>query len=474
MPKAAKAAIWFTFCNFFVSGLSFLTGPIFTRILSPDEYGILTLYITYEQILLILATWEIYNGAFQRGLFKYEGSWGQYTQSTISLINLLTVSAFVFVLMFNGAISEFTRMPPLTLTLLFVYLITYPAYFQFLTIKRTEYDYKVVVGLSVLYSLLNIGISLAAILIVNRTAQVKYNATLIVAILFSFYFYLTGLYNKGSRLRLSEVKPQWKFMIDYQAPLVLHSLSYLVLGQADRVMIGKMVGDSQAAFYGVAYTLASAITIMQVSLNGALTPWRFQKLKEEKYELVGKTTIMIMVLLGVSILAVVLVSPEVLRVLFTPDYYEAVWSIPPISISIFFMFLYSSFVAVESYYEKTKYIMYVSVFCGLINIGLNYVLIPIFGYIVCGYTTLFSYVLFALLHYMCMKIVCRSVIPGIRIFNLKTIVLISLAVIICSVLFTILYPYWMARYFIVLFILVIGWKRRNQIAAIMADLKTGK
>ena len=57
MPVAAKAALWFTVCNFFLAGLGFITGPLFTRLLPPEEYGILTLYVTYEQIILILATW---------------------------------------------------------------------------------------------------------------------------------------------------------------------------------------------------------------------------------------------------------------------------------------------------------------------------------------------------------------------------------------------------------------------------------
>ncbi|MBO4923212.1 MAG: flippase [Bacteroidales bacterium] len=474
MPVAAKAALWFTVCNFFLAGLGFITGPLFTRLLPPEEYGILTLYVTYEQIILILATWEIQVGAYQRGLFKYEGKWPQYSQSTLLLVNLLTIGAFLLVLLFHRPVIAFTRMSPLTLALLFVYLLFQPAYTCWNTRKRTLYDYKAVVGITVLYSLLNIIIPLLAVLFIRGTAAVKFNATLATSIAILAFFYFSTMLRRDARPAWEEVRPQWRYMIAYEAPLVLHSLSYLVLGQADRVMIGKMVGDREAAFYGVAYTLASAVTILQSSLNQALTPWRFHKLKEENYGIIGSTTVLILLFIAGAILAVVLIAPELMKLLFTDDYYEAVLCIPPVTVSVFFMFLYSTFVSVESYYEKTKYIMYVSVFCGLVNILLNYLLIPVFGYIVCGYTTLASYILFAVLHYYFMRLVCRKAIPGVRFFPMATILAISAAAVVCSVLITLLYPYWIARYALVLVILGLGFIYRKQLRAVWETIKAAK
>lgn len=462
MPKAAKAALWFTFCNFFVTGLSFLTAPIFTRLLPPEEYGTLTLYVTYEQIIIIVATWEIQLGAYQKGLFKYD-NWSQYSQSTLLLINLLSIAFYIFVVIFYKSFYSFTLISFSTLTLLFIYTLFSPAYICWTTRKRTEYEYIKVVGMSILYSLCNIVIPLFSIILIKPTAIVKYNATLITSIVLFVYFYVTTIIKKDERLKWSTIKPQWIFMLIYEAPLVLHSLSYLVLGQADRVMIGKMVGERQAAFYGVAYTLASAVTILQSSLNQALTPWRFQKLKERDYKIINTNTNFLLIIMGGAILFVVLIAPEIMKLLFTKSYFEAVWSIPPVAISVFFMFLYSSFVSIESYYEKTKYIMYVSVACGLVNIGLNYLLIPVLGYIVCGYTTLFSYILFATLHYLCMRRVCKKLIPGVSIFSLWSIVLISIGVVCVSVLITIFYPNWMIRYGMLFALIILAFTYRAKI-----------
>lgn len=474
MPKAAKAALWFTVCNFFNAGINFITAPIFTRLLPPEEYGILTLYITYEQIIIILATWEIQMGAFQRGLFKYENNWNQYSRSTLTLINLLTTVLFLIIAVFFRPINSFTKISALSFFLLFLYLLTRPAYSCWVTRRRTLYDYKKVVGISMLFSIISVVAPIITILYFGATAAVKFNTSLIVSTLLFSGFYIFTISRPDAKLRWKEVKPQWVFMLGYEAPLVLHSLSYLVLGQADRIMIGKMVGEREAAFYGVAYTLASAVTILQNSLNQALLPWRYSKLKEKNYSIIGSTTNVLLLLIGGAILTVVLVMPEVLRLFFTQDYYEAVWCIPPVSVSVFFMFLYSSFVSVESYYEKTKYIMFVSITCGIINVILNYLLIPVFGYIVCGYTTLFSYILFALFHYTCMKVVCKKEIPGINIFSQTTILLISVGVVVCSILITILYPYWIARYSLFLIMILVAIRYRKKIKGILDSIKQKK
>ena len=468
LPKSVKATSWFTLCNFFLAGLGFITGPIFTRLIPSNEYGILTQYLTYEQLILIIATWEIQNGAYQRGLFRYEDKWNGFTISTLMLVNTLTLVCFAIILIFVGPISEFTRFTKLTLILLFAYLIVQPGYYCWITRKRTKYEYKPVVTVTILMSLANIILPMVTVYFISATATMRFNTTLAVSTLGYLFFYVTSLTKRKDALPWEETKAQWKYMIAYQAPLVLHSLSYLVLGQADRVMIGRMVGDSEAAFYGVAYTLASAVTILQSSLNQALTPWRFQKLQEKNYAIVRTSTNSLLTVFAGAIMMLVLIAPELMKLLFTDEYYEAVWSIPPVSTGIFFMFLYSVFVSVESYYEKTQYIMYVSITCGLLNVLLNYICIPIWGYIACGYTTLLSYVLFAVLHYVSMKYVCKKAIPGVQIFSLKAIVGISIAVLVVMVLLTLLYPYWIVRYVILLGMMIVAYIYRERIKQIIS------
>ena len=57
IPITLKASIWFIFCNILLKGISFFTAPMFARLLSTEEYGKLSIFASYEQIIIIFATW---------------------------------------------------------------------------------------------------------------------------------------------------------------------------------------------------------------------------------------------------------------------------------------------------------------------------------------------------------------------------------------------------------------------------------
>ena len=44
VPLPAKASLWFVVCSFLQKGISFITTPIFTRIMTSDNYGVVTMY----------------------------------------------------------------------------------------------------------------------------------------------------------------------------------------------------------------------------------------------------------------------------------------------------------------------------------------------------------------------------------------------------------------------------------------------
>ena len=185
----AKATIWFTVCNFILGGIGFITGPIFTRLLPSDEYGMLSVFMSYDQLILILATWEIQTGAYQKGIFKYKDDVEFYTTSTQALINLITIVLFIILFSFRSLTIRITGMNNTLLALLFVYLILRPAYNAWLIRKRKSYDYKAGVSITLLYSIANVIIPMIAILLIGRTANVKFAFTLIASSLISFIFF---------------------------------------------------------------------------------------------------------------------------------------------------------------------------------------------------------------------------------------------------------------------------------------------
>lgn len=463
LPISVKATCWFTLCNLLLKGISFFSTPIFTRLMSESEYGLLSLFMAYEQLILIFATWELQMGAYQKGIFNFSENVKMFSSSTQCLINIITLCCFGIIFIFKEFVSKLTGMSGKLLFLMFLYLMVQPSYNCWLIRKRTSYEYKAAVIVTLTYSIINVIVPTLALSLIAKTAAIKFGFTMFSSVLFCLFFFIPNVGYWELIHNWGEVKQQWKFSLTYQAPLVLHSLSYLILGQADRVMIGNIVGKEQAAFYSVAYNIAMVVSILQSSVNQTLLPWRYKALQEKHYEDIRRTTNGLIFAIGILITAFILVAPEIVYIMFTENYYEAVWSIPPVSLSVYFMFLYTIFVNVETYFEKTAYVMYVSVSCGILNIVLNYILIGPFGYIVCGYTTLFSYIMFSIGHYYFMNKTIKEAIPGEKIFDERMIIIISIMTSLAVICGTALYSYPLLRYAMIIIGCLSAWIYRQTI-----------
>ena len=68
LPEAVKASLWFTICSILQKGISFITVPIFTRMLSTEEYGVISLFGAWQNIITIFATLNLSYQIFNNGM----------------------------------------------------------------------------------------------------------------------------------------------------------------------------------------------------------------------------------------------------------------------------------------------------------------------------------------------------------------------------------------------------------------------
>ena len=71
LSAPVKASIWFTVCNIIQKGIALISTPIFTRIMTTQQYGVYTIYQSWYQVLTIFATLNLSAGIFNNGLTKY-------------------------------------------------------------------------------------------------------------------------------------------------------------------------------------------------------------------------------------------------------------------------------------------------------------------------------------------------------------------------------------------------------------------
>ena len=474
VPAPVKAAFWFTLCSFTLKGLSFFSSIIYARIMPQSEYGAITVFNSYEQIILIVATWEIQLGAYTKGIFKYKNNLPEFTVSMQCLTNTLTIAVFVVILLGYKLFYSFTGIDYCLVALLFIMVMFRPAYDAWLARQRVEYQYKPAVIATLGLSALSILVPVISVLLFQRTAYTKNISMLVTTAVFYFFFWVKHSGYFQLLKQRDTVKQYWRFMIRFEGPLVLHSLSYMALNQADRIMIGKMVGNSEAGLYSVAYNIAIVITILQGSIEQALGPWRYHKLEGKNYQEIRSITTIVLYGYAAVVCGFILIAPEIIRLFYQESYYQGIWCIPPIAASAFFMFLYSVFVGVETYFEKTNYVLYVSVACGIINIILNYFGILYYGYIACAYTTLISYVSFAIGHFFFMKRTLLISSIHAEVYSVKSIVLCGLIVISFSIVLTALYQYIFIRYALLLIGIAVAFANKKRIVFTIKAIKGGE
>ena len=245
--------------------------------------------------------------------------------------------------------------------------------------------------------------------------------------------------------------------------LIPHYLSVQVLSQSDRLMINKMCSSSDAGIYSIAYTFAMLLQLVTSAISTSFTPWVYQKINRKEYEKVKAVTTPIVLIVSLLTLALICVIPDIFFVLLPQSYHPAIWVIPPVAVGAFFMFLYPLFGSVEFYFNGNRFVTAASIIGASLNLLLNYIFIPIFGFIAAAYTTLFCYIFFSVFHYVSMVWLLRKNNIHERIYGIGQITAISILTIVLMVLITLSYSNLYIRYAIVLIAVLCGIYFREKI-----------
>ena len=241
----------------------------------------------------------------------------------------------------------------------------------------------------------------------------------------------------------------WKYALLFNIPLIPHYLSQVVLNSADRIMIQSMVGSDEAGIYNLAYALAMIMTLFNIALMQTLNPWMYQKIKEKKDKEMAPIAYGTLILIAVINLLLIILAPEAVAIFAPKSYYDAIWIVPPVAVSMYFMYSYDLFAKHAFYYEKTNFIMLASVLCAAANIVLNYFAIDMFGYIAAGYTTLICYMMYSITHYLFMRRVCDKYCGGEYPYSTTKIVVITIPFMVIGLAFLAVYNHPIIRYSIV-------------------------
>lgn len=470
VSPVVKAGLWFTICNFLQKGISFITMPIFTRIMSTEEFGLYSIYSSWYSILVIFATLHLSYYVFNKGLVKFEDDRENFVVSIQSLSATVTLFFIIIYYIFRNPINDFIGMPTSMIILMMVQILFEPPVLYWTARKRFDYNYQAVIFVTVAISLLNplLGICIIKLGAFENAAIARVLSIALISLVFGSLLGFT-LARKGDQPFNTKY---WRYALSFNLPLIPHYLSTTILTSADRIMIGDMIGKSEAGIYSVAYSIGMVCTLFSQSIQQAYLPWLYKRMKKEEYSgIPGISNAFLLLMLGILTM-VTCFAPEVVWVVGSNKYMGAIGAIPPICGSIFFIFLQNLFANVEYFFEKTKLIAAASVGVALLNIILNYIFIKLTGYLSAGYTTLFCYIVYSLVHFVVMRRICRQNDLSInKLFDFKVVMGLSFLMIGIIAIMLMVYNYIIIRYAIFLAILVIAFLNRKNIFSMVKTIK---
>ena len=404
MPLPVKASLWFMVCSVIQKGISFITTPIFTRLMTEAQFGEFTLFCTWINIVCIFTTLNLQFGSFNTAQIKFGDNRKAYTSSIQTLVTVLTLVAIGLFMGLPTFWESILDMPILILVVMLIQIWSQFASGLWMANCRFDYRYKGMVAYILTTSLLGQVLGIICVLGAEDKGYARVLAVAAVEIIAGLGIYVYNLI-RGKKLF---VKEHWKFALGFNIPLIPYYLSQTIFAASDRIMISKLVGKDKAGIYGLAHNIAFLLTFVIAAIRNSYTPWYFRKIQSKEGMEVKKSSTQLMLAVGAMLLMFVFVAPELLLIMGGETYYEAVWIIPPLIAGLLFEFFTDGAVNILFYYEKKGMLILSTIGCAAVNIVLNFFGMRIWGYYVAGYTTLISYILFWLCLDMSATTVCRK------------------------------------------------------------------
>lgn len=389
-----EAGFLYFIATLFNKGIGFVTVPIFSRILSTTDYGTITTFNSWVSMVSVIMSLALY--------MAIRASFIDYTEKerTGFLSSVITFTSIFFIITMLVAFGVSFILPKnVNTALVFLCLVQsfgmalLNDYSYYLMMK---YEYKARTALMVLPGLISIIISIFVILFVIKEKLYLGRivpTTIVYAIVAAII--LIAVFRK-SRPQIK--KEHLKYGLTISLPLVLHSIALQILSQSDRVMITSLRSSSETGIYSLVYNLGMIATVITSSLDGIWVPWFTGKLKAAQRKAINVLAMDYVHLMTCAMISLILVGPEIMKIFADSRYWDGISIIPPIVLANYFIFMYTLYVNIEHFHKKTPYITKNTLIAAGINLVLNFLFIPKYGYVAAAYTTLIAYVVAFVLH----------------------------------------------------------------------------
>lgn len=408
--KSIKNINRIAFFNFLsivlLQGISFISSPLFSRLLGTDGYGNLASFNIWAGVLCTVLSLQT-NMTIPNARVEFPEEEQPAYQASVMFLSLISFAiGGAAMLLLMRPVSMLLQMDRIVLILLI--LQSFGSFcINFLSSKFT-YEFKAGENmlLSVFMAVATMGSALLFVL--NMPMEQRYfgrvlgNALVYVVVGAVSCVWILW---KGRRF---VDKRYWKFCFLLAWPLVCQNLSYYILGNSDILMLKQMAGTSESGIYSLAFTMAGIIFTIFGALNNSWVPFFFDDMKDGKRENAVRQANHFLELFTVLCIGFILLAREVYYLYADPQFRPGIVLIPVFVGSYYANFLCTFPVNFEYFQKKTGVVAAATIAAALINLVLNYIFILNFGMMGAATATLLSHAIQLAMH----EIYCRYVFRG--------------------------------------------------------------
>lgn len=444
-----RASFWFLFANIFQKAIMVIFTPVFTRIMTTEEYSKYALFQSWETIFTVFATLGISNYATAKALVEFKDDRDIFVSSAEFLTTILTICTFGVYLVIRFIFGRLSDFPVYIMVLLFADIISVAIFAFWSQVERFNLRYKALAAVSIFMGIFS---PLIAFILIAFSGQLnvykgwaRIFGLVITDCIAGIFLYFLSFKKSGIFFSVK----YWKFCFVYCIPLIPHFLATAFLQRISQIFVDNYCGSEISGVYALANTLSMLMMVVNDAFTKTLVPWTYQKLSDKKYNEINRPVLLALITIGVADLSMAFVAPEIIAVFADSAYKQAVYAVPPLVAICYFGFLYNIFANIEYYYKETKLVSLASIIAGVAIVVFNFLFVPGFGFIAAAYSSLLSYIVYALMHYIFMKKTLNKHLDGMFIYNNSLILKISILFLFLVICMPLLYQVSIIRYILI-------------------------
>ena len=467
---ALKAGVWYVISTFLVKGLSFITTPIFSRLLSKEDYGEFSNFASWQVLLLIITGAEMHN-TVARAYYDYKDDFDGYV-STVTIAGCgFTLLMYGLFLACGDWIHNIITIPRQFVNILFFMLMFQSCKQIFMARERTLYRYKAVAAISVVDLLIPTLIAVVLVILAKEPQR-------LTARIYGFYI-PSALIGVGCAFVMLKRRAsfRWKYCkyaFVLSLPLMAHYLTAHLLTSSNTIVTKMVLGAEAVSAVSIASTTNHILTILLSAVSGAVTTWLMDNLEQENVKMARRGILLYVAGIAVVAVGVMLLSPELVMILGGSKYADSVLLMPGMVTAVFVQSTVTVFTIILTFQKKVvKTAVYTGVL-SVLNVVAKYFLLPVAGVQILPVLNIISFGILLMINY---SLVCKSGCG--KFVSFKGILAITGIMLLTMGSCFILYKNTILRYGVILTIVIVAlvvlYKYRHLVMKLIkSKLKQGK